>query len=62
MKVNQLIAALQAIVAKHGEGIEVVGGFMGDDRPPTKAIVVDVEGMEVKGSVPSERIAGVFFE
>lgn len=63
MTCSELIAALQAIIAQHGD-LPIVGGEISDDQGPSHALVLDKAGSEFglyKGG-DHDTIAGVFLE
>lgn len=60
MTIKQMIARLEEIAAKHGN-LNIVGGYLSDDRGPSKLTVINTDGGEYRGG-KNETIDGIFVE
>lgn len=65
MKISAVIKALNEIKAEFGD-LPIVGGYLSDDSPPRKFIVVESDGMEIFPHNPNGldlkkvKVAGIF--
>jgi len=60
MTIKQMAERLDQIAAKHGN-LKIVGGYLSDDRGPSKLTVINTDGGEYRGG-KNETIDGVFVE
>ncbi|MBS3648838.1 hypothetical protein KEU06_09490 [Pseudaminobacter sp. 19-2017] len=58
MKASKLIKLLEEEIKRHGD-LEIVGGYISDDRPPRRIAPVTDFGYEPK---PGEKASGFFLE